>query len=291
MTCLAAMGAGLSGFVESARAAGTNLVIDGCPVACGKLTFENMDQVVSHQAEIRDVLESEGVGLSNFACLLPEVQSQEAAIREKAMQYFEKGVAFAKELGGPYVWIDSYTPPLPLKKGVDLTNGLVYGQELRFTIPLDFSWDNFWRGFVDNVATCNEIAKKHKIGLLLEPRVGETTSNTDALLRLLDSVQDTNFGVILDTAHQHAQKEILPLAIEKLGDRLKYVHVADNDGRENKHLVPGNGNIDWDELFKVLKTRNFDGFFSIDLEKLPGLESKLLETKAFLKKAEKKYNL
>jgi uncharacterized metal-binding protein len=33
MTCLAAMGAGLSGFVESARAAGTNLVIDGCPVA------------------------------------------------------------------------------------------------------------------------------------------------------------------------------------------------------------------------------------------------------------------
>ena len=42
MTCLAAVGAGLSGFVESARAAGTNLVIDGCPVACGKLTFENL---------------------------------------------------------------------------------------------------------------------------------------------------------------------------------------------------------------------------------------------------------
>jgi uncharacterized metal-binding protein len=40
MTCLAAVGAGLSGFVESARAAGENLVVDGCPVACGKEIFE-----------------------------------------------------------------------------------------------------------------------------------------------------------------------------------------------------------------------------------------------------------
>ena len=42
MTCLAAVGAGLSGFVESARAAEENLVIDGCPVACGKQMFENL---------------------------------------------------------------------------------------------------------------------------------------------------------------------------------------------------------------------------------------------------------
>jgi len=36
MTCMAAVGAGLSGFVESARAAGENLVIDGCPEAFRK---------------------------------------------------------------------------------------------------------------------------------------------------------------------------------------------------------------------------------------------------------------
>lgn len=36
--CLAGIGADLSGFVESARAART-VVIDGCPVACGKKAF------------------------------------------------------------------------------------------------------------------------------------------------------------------------------------------------------------------------------------------------------------
>jgi uncharacterized metal-binding protein len=40
MTCLAALGADLSGFIESAKAADKNVVIDGCPVACGKKIFE-----------------------------------------------------------------------------------------------------------------------------------------------------------------------------------------------------------------------------------------------------------
>jgi uncharacterized metal-binding protein len=38
--CLAGVGAGLSGFVETAKSART-IVIDGCPVACGKKIFEN----------------------------------------------------------------------------------------------------------------------------------------------------------------------------------------------------------------------------------------------------------
>jgi uncharacterized metal-binding protein len=37
--CLAGVGADLSGFVESARA-GRTILIDGCPVGCGRKTFE-----------------------------------------------------------------------------------------------------------------------------------------------------------------------------------------------------------------------------------------------------------
>ena len=48
MTCLAAIGGGLSGFVESAKAAGENFVIDGCPVGCGKKIFENLDIPFNH---------------------------------------------------------------------------------------------------------------------------------------------------------------------------------------------------------------------------------------------------
>lgn len=42
MTCLGAIGAHLSGFVESAKGADMNLTIDGCPVACAKKNLEHI---------------------------------------------------------------------------------------------------------------------------------------------------------------------------------------------------------------------------------------------------------
>lgn len=42
MTCLAAMGAQLSGFISSAGCAEKNVIIDGCPVSCGKKIFEKL---------------------------------------------------------------------------------------------------------------------------------------------------------------------------------------------------------------------------------------------------------
>ena len=48
MTCLAAMGADHSGFIESAKAADENLVIDECPIAYGKRIFESKGISFTH---------------------------------------------------------------------------------------------------------------------------------------------------------------------------------------------------------------------------------------------------
>ena len=48
MTCLAALGADLSGFIESAKCAEENIVIDGCPVACGKKIFDKLALPYTH---------------------------------------------------------------------------------------------------------------------------------------------------------------------------------------------------------------------------------------------------
>ncbi len=42
MTCLSAIGIGLSGFVESAKGTCINITIDGCPIACAKKALENI---------------------------------------------------------------------------------------------------------------------------------------------------------------------------------------------------------------------------------------------------------
>ena len=40
MICLAALGADLSGYIESAKGADLNIAIDGCPVGCGKKIYD-----------------------------------------------------------------------------------------------------------------------------------------------------------------------------------------------------------------------------------------------------------
>lgn len=48
MTCLAAVGADLSGFLASARGADKNVVIDGCKVACGAKIFNEKGLPFEH---------------------------------------------------------------------------------------------------------------------------------------------------------------------------------------------------------------------------------------------------
>lgn len=48
MSCLAGVGARLSGFIESAKAADRAIVIDGCSVACGKKAFEDNGIPLTH---------------------------------------------------------------------------------------------------------------------------------------------------------------------------------------------------------------------------------------------------
>jgi uncharacterized metal-binding protein len=42
LTCLAGIGAGLSGFIASAKGSSECIAIDGCPVACAKKALENL---------------------------------------------------------------------------------------------------------------------------------------------------------------------------------------------------------------------------------------------------------
>jgi sugar phosphate isomerase/epimerase len=244
--------------------------------------FENLQSVIDSRERLREACREARVRLSNFAIVLPELISADEAEMERAMTIFERGVKTAVYLESPFVWIDSHTPPVDVVSGQLLTDDIVFGQEYQVRIPDDFDWNMFWDRFVYSVSRCNQIAKENGVQLLIEPRVGETTSNSEALLRLVEAVADDNFGLILDTAHQHAQKEMLPLSVEKLGKRIRYVHVADNDGRMNWHHVPGSGTIDWEGLFLALKKQGYDGYYAIDLERLPQLDQKFLEAKRFL---------
>ncbi|MDD5502241.1 MAG: sugar phosphate isomerase/epimerase [Candidatus Thermoplasmatota archaeon] len=246
---------------------------------------KNLRELLENKKALKDTMDNSGVKVINFCPLFRDVFSPNEKAREKAFKLTEKSAELASYFGSNMIQTDTFTPPIEFIGEVPYKEAIKYGRQIKVEIPKSFNWQKYWKFFSGNVKRLNEIAKDNSLKFCVEPRVGEVINNTDSLLRLFDEVNDDNFGAILDTAHLHAQKEIIPLSIEKLGKKIFYVHAADNDSRTNEHLAPGKGTIDWDATFKGLRKFGFNGYVAIDV----GVAENLIEEYNISKKFLEKY--
>lgn len=252
---------------------------------------ENLREVHRHRRDLFALVEDLGLKVVNFCPILPGIVSLDERTRREALELFELGIELASFFGCETVQSDSYTPPLTFKGEAPYKQALAYGVQFSVEIDPAFAWPRLWDALVDSVRRMNDQARQAGLRLTMEPRVGEIVANTDALLRLMDAVGDPNFGAVLDTAHLHAQKEILPLSVEKLGNRIMYLHVADNDSRTNEHLAVGRGTVDWDGVFAALKKHGFQGYAAVDVGNVPDLDEQYRESVAYLERLARQHGL
>jgi len=255
---------------------------------------KNLREIEEHRKKLKDYIDGKGLVVINVAAIFRELLSPDENIRDKALEWFSKTADLALYFNAPMVQIDTFTPPIEFIGAKPYSTAIVFGEKYRVRIPPNFSWRSFWRMLVEVVKKCSLIARDHGLLLSIEPRIGETISNSDAMLRLLDEVNEDNLGAVLDTGHLHAAKELIPLSIEKLGEKIFYVHISDNDGRDNYHWAPGKGTIDWEAVFEGLKRHKFKGYIAIDVggqDIKDRLDEEVIEAKKFVEEMGKKYSL
>lgn len=222
-------------------------------------------------------LEARGMRCVNYCPIVRDLVSLDPARRRAAYPDFELGVETAAHLGARTVHVATYLPAVEFVGAQPYVGALRFGESYRVRMADDYSWQAQWDALVDGVRACAEIAARRDLTLIIEPRVAELVSSTDAMLRLMDHVGRPNLKAVLDCAHLNAQKEILPLSARKLDGRIAGVHLADNDGSDNRHLMPGDGNVDFDGVFAELVRQRYDGFVGIDLGSLPDLGRRFAE--------------
>lgn len=92
------------------------------------------------------------------------------------------------------------------------------------------------------------------------------TKNADDLLYLIDRIGSDRFGICLDTGHLNLADKDQRTFILKAGDKLKALHIADNHGELDDHLMPFNGGeIDFTEVVKALKEIHYQGIFNLEI--------------------------
>jgi len=252
---------------------------------------DNLLAVYAKRHELKNFCDGEGLRVINFCPVLPGSVSLNRKERRESWDLFKRAIEIATLFGCRTIQGDSFTPPLKFRGDSPYKESISYGKQ--FTVEVDpaFKWARQWDAMVESFSFFTREAKKAKLRFCVEPRVGELLSNTDAILRMMDAVDDDNFGAVLDTAHQNAQKEILALSVEKLGKRIFFVHAADNDGRVNDHVAAGRGTVDWDGVFQGLKKHRFSGYVAVDVGMVPDLDAQYRESVEFLNAMAAKHGL
>ena len=95
-----------------------------------------------------------------------------------------------------------------------------------------------------------------------------------------------HLGICLDTDHLNLLKRMYGIDesprqfIIAAGERLKALHISDNDGRAGAHLMPyGKGTVDWDEVMKALSDIGYKGLFNFEIPGESGAPHEILMAK------------
>ncbi len=109
-------------------------------------------------------------------------------------------------------------------------------------------------------AACRDLGLRLALETPLPHLVG---GHPDELRWLLDRVPPA-VGVCIDTGHAHLGRYIDQF-LEMAGDRLLHVHIHDNHGTFDDHMIPGEGAIDWCAFFDGLRRVRYGGALVLEL--------------------------
>lgn len=134
----------------------------------------------------------------------------------------------------------------------------------------DIGTDNAVKTWDMNLTFMSELlvtAKEYGIIINLEnmPMTRFSLATPSDILRFVREINDNSFKICLDTGHVSVFPELSPAnAVRELGSEIHTLHVHDNRGRTDEHLMPYSGIINWEDFGRALNDIGFDGAFSFE---------------------------
>jgi len=84
------------------------------------------------------------------------------------------------------------------------------------------------------------------------------------ILRRLDDASRAAYGFVLDTGHANMAGDLEEIKAH-LRDHLISLHLNDNDGGGDQHLIPGEGSLDWAAVRQLLRTSGYRGVLMYEI--------------------------
>jgi sugar phosphate isomerase/epimerase len=134
--------------------------------------------------------------------------------------------------------------------------------------PFGAAADNHVASMVKSLEALSPVAERHGVRLAVEV-IPNALSTAAALVDLVESDVDAPaLGICMDVGHARLMGDVVD-AIETCSGHLITTHLHDNRGRNDDHLVPGKGVIDWDAAVLAFQKIGYDGVWMFELAATP----------------------
>lgn len=148
--------------------------------------------------------------------------------------------------------------------------------------------ENGFKRAAESFAECLDYAEDLGIKLAVEPAPLVDTNIICTLedVKKLTEIVGKRFYIAFDIGHTNVTKESPVKFIEMLKDRIVHVHVDDNNGDSDSHLIPGKGSIPIYTVIDALKKAGYDDYLSVELSECYDLDpnSAASESRELLRK-------
>ena len=92
----------------------------------------------------------------------------------------------------------------------------------------------------------------------------ENTKIKGYLDYVIENIDNDNVGICYDSGHCHVHFKD-DFDFSKFKNRIFAVHLHDNDGTDDQHMLPFDGTINWDELVSNLKDNGYNGPITLEI--------------------------
>lgn len=146
--------------------------------------------------------------------------------------------------------------------------------------------DEEWKRLCDGLNRLGQCAKDHDMILTFHHHMGTVVQTAEEVDRMMENTDPELFNLLFDSGHLYYCGEDPVAVLKKYAKRVKHVHLKDVrsevvervkkedmsflDGvRAGAFTIPGDGDIDFDPIFKILEDTDYEGYMVVEAEQDP----------------------
>lgn len=189
----------------------------------------------------------------------------EGEMREKVVDVFEGLIQVAKDFGG-----------------------LINIGRARGFVGKNQTFEQAEELFINTASRICEKAEKVGVTIIIEPVNRYEINFVNSLdegAELVSKLNYKNLGLMPDVFHMNIEDDRIGDSLIRNAALIRYIHFADSN-----RLAPGQGHLDFDEVFNALMKTGYDGWASIEILPKPDPDTAALQAARYILPKISEYN-